>query len=55
MEVHGVLWVSGPLRASIFLYDLHAGLLKLDNDPLVFVPNAALGIGLARIAKLLGK
>jgi hypothetical protein len=55
IEVHGVLWVSDQLETSghITFADLHAGLLKLHSDPLVFVPRTELANRLARLAKLL--
>ena len=56
IEVHGVLWVSDQLETGghIAFADLYAGLLRLESDPLVFVPRAELAIRLARLAKLLG-
>jgi hypothetical protein len=56
IEVHGVLWVSDQLETGghITFADLRAGLLKLDSDPLVFVPRTELANRLARLAKLLG-
>ncbi|MCP3385935.1 type II toxin-antitoxin system VapC family toxin [Bradyrhizobium sp. CCGUVB4N] len=55
IEVHGVLWVSDQLETSgqITFADLHAGLSKLESDPLVFVPRVELANRLARLAKLL--
>lgn len=52
IEVYGVLWVSDQLETGghITFADFHAGLLKLDSDPLVFVPRAELANRLARLA-----
>jgi hypothetical protein len=56
IEVHGILWVSDQLENSgcIPVSDLHDGLVRLDADPLVFVPKNELVARIERLKKLLG-
>jgi len=56
VEVHGVLWVSDRLEeGEIAAYaDLLDGLLRLQADPVVFLPADELGIRIQRLRRLLG-
>lgn len=56
LEVHGVLWVSDRLEESqVATYaDIHDGLLRLQADPLVFLPAAELDERIRRLRRLLG-
>ena len=56
LEVHGVLWVSDRLEESqITAYaDIHEGLLRLQSDPLVFLPTAEIEERIRRLRRLLG-
>lgn len=55
VEVHGVLWVSDQLESNgrITFSDLLEGLLKLEKDPLVFMPKGELSKRIARLQSLL--
>lgn len=55
IEVHGVLWVSDQLESSgrITYADLLEGLLKLEGDPLVFMPKGELSKRITRLDNLL--
>lgn len=55
IDVHGVLWVSDQLQASgrLAFSDLHAGLLRLQADRLVFVPRDELANRISRLEALL--
>ncbi len=56
IEVHGVLWVSDQLEGSgrVTFAALLEGLLRLESDPLVFVPRDELADRVARLRALLG-
>jgi len=56
LEVHGVLWISDRLEESeVAAYaDIHEGLLRLQADPLVFLPVADLEERIRRLKRRLG-
>lgn len=56
LEVHGVLWVSDQLEEGrIITYaDLLEGLLRLQEDPIVFLPTPELELRIGRLRARLG-